>query len=96
MTELIKMVRAAGQFPPPHACDVHPDEVSNYAAAGWVAAQAPAVGEMAATQDAAPAESAAAPAMSIGEIRDALTAKGITFDQAAKKAELKKLLDEAA
>lgn len=33
---LVKMVRNAEQFPEPHSADVHPDEVENYAAFGWV------------------------------------------------------------
>lgn len=32
----VKMVRSPEQFPPPHEIDVHPAEVENYAAGGWV------------------------------------------------------------
>lgn len=33
--KLVKMHRDAEAFPEPHSADVHPDEVANYAAAGW-------------------------------------------------------------
>lgn len=32
----VAMVRDPEQYPPPHAADVHPDEVANFAAAGWL------------------------------------------------------------
>lgn len=35
--KLVKMVRGE-EFPAPHAADVHPDEVNNYALGGWVRA----------------------------------------------------------
>jgi len=31
----IKMTRDASEYAAPHTADVHPDEVANYAAAGW-------------------------------------------------------------
>lgn len=34
--KLVVMVRDADQFPPPHTADVHPDEVANWQAAGWL------------------------------------------------------------
>jgi hypothetical protein len=30
------MVRDADAYPAPHSADVHPDEVENFAAGGWV------------------------------------------------------------
>jgi hypothetical protein len=30
------MVRDPNQYPAPHAADVHPDEVDNYRAGGWL------------------------------------------------------------
>lgn len=36
--QLVPMVRDPGQWPAPHNADVHPDEVANYAAGGWVPA----------------------------------------------------------
>ena len=35
---LVRMVRDSEQFPAPHEADVHPDEVANFAADGWVEA----------------------------------------------------------
>lgn len=35
---LVKMVRDQDAHPKPHLADVHPDEVANYARAGWVVA----------------------------------------------------------
>lgn len=35
----VAMVRDSEQYPAPHVADVHPDEVENYAAGGWMAAQ---------------------------------------------------------
>jgi hypothetical protein len=35
MTELIRMIRG-DEFPAPHQADVHPEEVTNYLAGGWV------------------------------------------------------------
>lgn len=32
---LVRMKRDPEQFPAPHSADVHPNEVANYAAAGW-------------------------------------------------------------
>ena len=34
--KLVKMVRDKKEYPAPHQCDVHPDEVDNYKAGGWV------------------------------------------------------------
>ena len=34
---LVKMIRDPEYWPAPHSADVHPDEVGNYAAGGWVA-----------------------------------------------------------
>lgn len=34
--QLVPMVRDAAQWPAPHAADVHPGEVENYRAGGWV------------------------------------------------------------
>lgn len=34
----VKMVRDADQYPAPHEADVHPGEVENYRAGGWVPA----------------------------------------------------------
>lgn len=34
----VHMIRDPEQFPAPHSADVHPDEVANYAAGGWVRA----------------------------------------------------------
>lgn len=36
--ELVRMTRSADDYPEPHEADVHPDEVDNYAVAGWVVA----------------------------------------------------------
>lgn len=36
----VKMTRDPGQFPPPHAADVHPAEVDNYAQGGWTVKEA--------------------------------------------------------
>lgn len=33
---LVKMTRDPARYPAPHAADVHPAEVDNYAAGGWV------------------------------------------------------------
>lgn len=33
---LVKMTRDPEFYPAPHSADVHPDEVGNYAAAGWI------------------------------------------------------------
>ena len=33
---LVKMIRDPEYWPAPHSADVHPDEVGNYAAGGWV------------------------------------------------------------
>lgn len=35
--ELVQMQRDPDMYPAPHMADVHPDEVDNYAAHGWVA-----------------------------------------------------------
>lgn len=38
--ETVKMVRDAEQYPEgPHAAEVHPDEVDNFKAGGWVVAE---------------------------------------------------------
>lgn len=34
--KLVRMVRDADAYPAPHSADVHPDEVENFAAGGWV------------------------------------------------------------
>lgn len=34
--KLVKMIRPFGDSVGPTECDVHPDEVENYAAGGWV------------------------------------------------------------
>lgn len=34
--KLVVMVRDADQFPPPFTADVHPDEVANWQATGWL------------------------------------------------------------
>jgi hypothetical protein len=36
MAKLVRMVRDADAYPAPHSADVHPDEVENFAAGGWV------------------------------------------------------------
>jgi hypothetical protein len=36
--KLVKMVRDTDAYPKPHTADVHPDEVENFAAGGWVKA----------------------------------------------------------
>lgn len=33
---LVQMIRDAQAYPKPHAAEVHPTEVANYAAGGWV------------------------------------------------------------
>jgi regulator of protease activity HflC (stomatin/prohibitin superfamily) len=35
-TQTVRMERDPGAYPEPHAADVHPDEVANFAAGGWV------------------------------------------------------------
>lgn len=34
--QTVRMERDPGAYPEPHAADVHPDEVANFAAGGWV------------------------------------------------------------
>jgi hypothetical protein len=34
--KLVRMQRDPDSYPAPHRADVHPDEVTNYAAGGWV------------------------------------------------------------
>lgn len=34
--QLVQMVRNSDIYPAPHTCDVHEDEVNNYALGGWV------------------------------------------------------------
>lgn len=41
MSELIKMVRHKAGFTAPYAADVHPKEVAEFAAAGWVKQNTP-------------------------------------------------------
>lgn len=36
MSELVKMVRDAAEYPAPLTAEVHPDEVGNFAAGGWI------------------------------------------------------------
>lgn len=36
--QLVPMVRDEATWPAPHTADVHPDEVGNFAAGGWVPA----------------------------------------------------------
>ena len=31
----VKMQRDKSIYPPPHECDVHPDELENYRGGGW-------------------------------------------------------------
>lgn len=80
----VKMTRDESQFPAPHEADVHPDEVANYSAAGWVEAEA--------SQGQTGTGSGEPAAMTVSAIREALTAKGVAFDPAAKKADLLALL----
>lgn len=41
----VAMTRDPEQFPAPHRADVHPDEVENFAAGGWVVSAQPAPAE---------------------------------------------------
>lgn len=64
--------------------EVHPTTVASHRAVGWR--------ECAKQEQADPADTNGDGKLSIGEIREALTARGVEFDPKAKKAELLALL----
>lgn len=67
--------------------EVHPAALAGHQAVGW---------KVCGRREPAEDASEGAKKASIGELRDALTAKGIPIPEGAKKADLQALLDAAA